>query len=190
MLTPICGNQMCVTSGAHCDVRRTKVVNGNKNLTAIGDSTTEFYFAYGSNLWIDQMIRRTGPIDQSDGWPRRVTLAGYQFGFTMRSDEGEFFANIEPAEDLVRGVLYRCLPGFLNAMDRYETGYIRHPVLVLDELGQPWQAITYIASAHHRSSGGRPAAEYLQRVLRGVSEFQFPENYLREIQAKGVPRSD
>ena len=178
---------MRLTSGAHTHVCRRKVVTGNKNLTAIGDSTVEFYFAYGSNLWIDQMIRRTGPIDQSDGWPRRVTLAGYQFGFTMRSDEGEFFANIEPAEGLARGVLYRCSQGFLNTMDRFETGYIRHSVFVSDEQGQSWQAVTYIASAHHQSSGGEPSLVYLQRILRGASDFEFPESYLREIQTKGTP---
>lgn len=161
----------------------------NQKVSVNAESPEEFYFAYGSNLWVEQVIRRTGPIDRTQGWPRRTTLVGYQFNFSMRSAEGEFFANIEPAENAVLGVLYRCPTGFLDSMDGYEVGYSRHEVLVTDENGQSWQATTYVADEFHRSSQGTPSAEYLQRILRGAAEFNFPETYLRSIEIKGTPTS-
>ena len=76
-----------------------------------------WYFAYGSNLLTDQMVKRTGPIRQAF----RCRLKGFRFAFNQQSDDGQIYANI--VHDLtseVRGVVYLFDPMAFEKMDHYE----------------------------------------------------------------------
>jgi Gamma-glutamyl cyclotransferase, AIG2-like len=101
----------------------------------------EWYFAYGSNLWVDQMIRRIGPIRQGDDWPRFVQLPGYRLAFNMQGDCGRVFANIVQPGEAVLGVVYRCGPAALDILDRYESGYERQRVTVVDDRSEEIEAV-------------------------------------------------
>jgi gamma-glutamylcyclotransferase len=144
---------------------------------------SERYFAYGSNLWIDQMIERTGPIRQGADRPRVARLPNYRLVFNMQGDEGQVFANLMcPGKGLL-GVVYSCSPETLIKMDAYEKGYERGDVRVVLENGDELNAVTYFAKIAHVGNGSQPSAEYLQRVLGGARQHGLPDAYIREIEA-------
>ena len=60
-------------------------------------NVSEWYFAYGSNLCVEQVADRIGPILQGDDRPRVARLPGHRLVFNMRESPDEVFANIMPA---------------------------------------------------------------------------------------------
>lgn len=147
---------------------------------------SEWYFAYGSNLWIDQMAKRTGPIAADENRPRRAALPDYQLIFNMRGEEGQVFANIHTPGKGVLGVVYRCSPEALTRLDGYERGYERRRVIVTAENGERLEAFTYIAEPPNVVYGRRPSAEYLLRIVTGARQHGLPETYIWEIEACAV----
>ena len=143
---------------------------------------SEWYFAYGSNLWTDQMGQRTGPIPTGENRPRRATLPHYRLIFNMRGEGGQVFANIQSPGNGVIGVLYRCSPEALTRLDGYERGYQRRLVIVTAEDGERLEAFTYIAEPPNVAYGGRPTAEYLRRIVVGARQHGLPESYIQEIE--------
>jgi cation transport regulator ChaC len=144
---------------------------------------TIYYFAYGSNLWTQQMVRRIGPIDRNDEWPRRASLAGYRLVFDMQGEDGNVYANIEAAtESTVLGVVYRCTPEALQIMDQYESGYERRQVSVIRENGDQLEVATYVALSDRVALvSSSPTDEYLQRIVKGATEQGLPESYINQI---------
>jgi hypothetical protein len=127
----------------------------------------EWYFAYASNLWADQMTARTGPLVQGDEPPRVARLPDHRLVFNMQGEDGQVYANVESPGDGVIGVLYRCGPSTLNKLDAYERGYDRCRVLVTDERQLPGedrsrgQAARLARSVHPRHRGDRSDLERL-----------------------------
>jgi gamma-glutamylcyclotransferase len=146
-------------------------------------NVNEWYFAYGSNLWIDQMAARTGPIGQGDDRPRVAWLPDHRLVFNMQGDDGQVFANVERPGEGVFGVIYRCGPATLDQLDAYERGYERRRVLVTDEGRVTLEAVAYVAKADRVVNGEKPSAEYVARVIRGARQHCLPEAYVREIEA-------
>ena len=143
---------------------------------------SDWYFAYGSNLWTDQMAHRTGPIPQDENRPRRAALPHYRLIFNMRGEDGQVFANIQSPGKGVHGVVYRCSPEALTRLDGYERGYERRRVFVTAENGERLEAFTYVAEPPNVVDGRRPAAEYLRRIVTGARQHGLPESYIREIE--------
>jgi gamma-glutamylcyclotransferase len=150
---------------------------------------SERYFAYGSNLWLEQMAERTGPLRQGAEGPRRARLANYRLIFNMQAEDGRVFANIESPGTGVLGVIYCCSAKTLQMLDRFEQGYERRQVQVELEDGSELTAFTYIAAAAPRKNLPGPSAEYLQKILRGARQHGLPEAYIREIEAAALRES-
>ncbi len=154
---------------------------------------SEWYFAYGSNLWTDQMEQRTGPIPSGENRPRRAELANYELIFNMRGEDGQVFANIQTPGKGVLGVVYLCSSESLNRLDGYERGYERRRVFVTAENGERLEAFTYVAEPPNVVDGRRPADEYLRRIVTGARQHVLPESYIQEIEDYGAippqPRS-
>jgi gamma-glutamylcyclotransferase (GGCT)/AIG2-like uncharacterized protein YtfP len=144
---------------------------------------SERYFAYGSNLCIDQMIERTGPIRQGAERPIVARLANHRLVFNMRGDGGQVFANLMCPGTGVLGVVYSCSPETLQIMDSYEKGYERRRVRVEMENGAELDAVTYFAKTEHVGNASQPSAEYLQKILRGARLHGLPAEYMQEIEA-------
>jgi gamma-glutamylcyclotransferase len=141
---------------------------------------SEWYFAYGSNLAMDQVVERAGSGHQGDDPPQIARLADYRVVFNMR--EGlEVFANIMPGGDCVVGVLYRLTHDALDRMDLHEQGYRRERVHVSLQNGELIEAITYMAHPVTEVDGGRPSLEYLQIIVRGARQHGLPEEYIRTL---------
>ncbi len=144
------------------------------------------YFAYGSNLCIDQMTERMGAVRQGNDQPRIARLANYRLVFNVQGDDGHVYANLAPAESAVFGVVYRCSAECLLKMDTYETGYVRRHVRVVLENGDEVDAATYIAEVANEVSVSGTSPEYLQKILRGARRHGLPEAYIRTLERAGL----
>ncbi len=151
---------------------------------------SEWYFAYGSNLWMEQVADRTGPILQGDDRPRLARLPDHRLVFNMQEGPDEVFANIMPGEDTVFGVVYRLTHASLDRMDRHEQGYVRMRVRVVLEDGEFIEAVTYVADPAYVAHGGRPSAVYLRRIVLGARQHGLPEDYIRGVLAHLGDRDD
>lgn len=127
-----------------------------------------WYFAYGSNMDPKQMQRRgTGATNR-----RHAVLRGYSLQFNKVTNSsfakpGEGKGNIVVADDFVEGALYEISKAGRDALDAYEKGYDRIPVLVKLDDGTEVEAFTYIAKPNKIGSGLKPTKEYLGHYLAG-----------------------
>lgn len=143
----------------------------------------QWYFAYGSNLFIDQKEQRTGRIRQAV----RCRLLGFRFAFNKRGNGGQTYANIVPdAAAEVWGVVYLCDPTAIQEMDRYEGAasghYDRIPVTVEKDSGEKVQAITYVAGEDSVCDVSKPRPGYLFKIILGARHHSLPEEYVTEIE--------
>ncbi|HBI41879.1 MAG TPA: gamma-glutamylcyclotransferase [Planctomycetales bacterium] len=145
----------------------------------------EWYFAYGSNLCAEQMLRRTGPIGEDTDSPCIARLPGYRVVFNMQGDDGLVYANIIQPGDGVIGVLYFCSAAALASLDACEEGYDRRRVLVTLEGGATREAMAYVARPECTADGGRPSPEYLEIIIRGARRHGLPEAYIRSLESSG-----
>ena len=126
-----------------------------------------YYFAYASNMNQKQMRERC-----PDSRPKFVaTLPNYKLVFLGWSREWRGAkASIRVFRgEKVLGAIYDVSEQCLNRLDRYESGYKRFKVMVFDEDGQSFEAITYINSG--QSEEGKPSAEYLAIIQQGYRDW-------------------
>lgn len=143
-----------------------------------------FYFAYGSNLNLSRMEKRTGTCPEG----RVARLPGYRLAFNKRAaaGDGKVYANVIPQQGSeVWGMAYRCQPEMLNQLDRYEGvaggHYRRETVQVVAEDGTLIQAVTYVAGSQYLGPEGSPPDWYLEHILQGARYHQIPEEYIQTI---------
>lgn len=147
------------------------------------ESLDTWYFAYGSNLCVDQKQSRTGAIRAAV----RCRLGGYRFAFNKRGPNGSVFANIVPAPGHeVWGVAYLCSPEAVRKMDRYEGvsgGHYHHiRIEVVTDDGETLPAFTYVAGAAFVCNDGVPSKTYVSRIIRGARYHKLPDDYINAIQ--------
>lgn len=140
-----------------------------------------WYFAYGSNLFREQMIERTGAIGHVDHPPRVARLSGYRLVFQTLEECGPAFANIRRSDDEVHGAVYRCSPAHLSRLDEYESGYERLAISVCDEYGELLDAVAYVITPAQPARFGRPGDEYLERIVTGARQHGLPESCIEKI---------
>lgn len=142
-----------------------------------------WYFAYGSNLSVEQMKNRTKEL----GVYSRVKLYGYRLAFNKRGKDGTSKANlVAHPGGVVWGVAYRLSTEALKLMDRHEgvaSGhYQRLIVEVHTDLGHTLEAVAYIAQTAYLDHALAPSSQYLQTILQGARHHGLPEAYIAEIQ--------
>lgn len=150
-----------------------------------------WYFAYGSNLWTDQMRTRVGSIGRAEHPPRIARLAGYRLQFQQCEPDGDAYANIVAVDAglmgqgmsgrSVLGVVYRLHEADLARLDAFEHGYERRPITVIDLAGETLDAIAYIVRPADALHIGRPSEAYLSRIITGARQHGLPEPYIDEI---------
>jgi cation transport regulator ChaC len=140
-----------------------------------------WYFAYGSNLWMNQMLARIGSVGEPAHPPRVGRLANHRLVFQTLERGGPAYANILSPGNGVRGVLYRLSAAALVTLDRYELGYARKSVQVTDELGEDLSAFVYVMRPGSGVKFGKPGKEYLERIIIGARQHAIPESYIVEV---------
>jgi gamma-glutamylcyclotransferase len=146
-----------------------------------------WYFAYGSNLSVDQKELRTGTIRSSV----RCQLLGYRLAFNKRASSGGVYANVMPNKpSAVWGVAYLCDENAIAALDRCEGvsgGHYRHEgVEVVTDGGEVLHALTYVAGDDFVCAEGRPRNDYLRKILDGARHHRLPDDYIASIEALGA----
>lgn len=146
-----------------------------------------WYFAYGSNLLVDQKLQRTGDIRSSV----RCRLPAHRIAFNKRPASGDgAYANIIPdASASVWGVAYLCDEAAIAALDRCEGvsgGHYRHEdVQVVTDTGDALQVLTYISGDDCLCEERRPRGDYLEKILVGARHHGLPEDYVELLEALG-----
>jgi gamma-glutamylcyclotransferase (GGCT)/AIG2-like uncharacterized protein YtfP len=136
------------------------------------------YFAYGSNMsraWMRQLC----PTAEALG---PAMLADYRF-IIMTAGYASILAH---AGDAVHGVLWRIVPGDINALDRYEDvagGLYDRCMLPVMHSGEQQTALVYIGRSRTR---GHARAEYCELVLKAARDWELPAAYIAKL-ARQLP---
>ena len=127
------------------------------------------YFAYGSNLSVQQMaLRCPGAVN-----PRRATLADHDWLINERG-----VATVEPFHgSQVHGVLWQVTDRDLATLDSAEGVPVRYrrDRLVVHTDDGPSEAWVYI---DHRVDPGAPRPGYLERVVDGAVHHGLPHRWI------------
>lgn len=134
------------------------------------------YFAYGSNLDVDQMRARC-PESRA---LFRARLLDHRLEFTHLSRKwGGGAADVVPAPgELVWGVVYALGDGEWERLDGFEGGYVRTARCVHDDAGAAHDVTTYTVVDKGRFA---PTREYLDKLLRWGAHWRFPAAYLERL---------
>lgn len=134
------------------------------------------YFAYGSNMDLEQMkFRCRGGyevlgIGKMQNWKIFINNRGY--------------ANISPQEEsIVYGLMFNINSESLRLLDRYEGFpylYTRKqlPTFFADDILKP---LVYIDE--NNLEIGHPQTGYLERVVESAKRFSFPETYINYLES-------
>lgn len=137
------------------------------------------YFAYGSNLWREQMHRRC-PGHRLIG---PACLTGYRWIITSRG----YASIIASPTDRVEGLLYELSPTDEQELDRYEgveqSCYFKQQVTVQRE-GIEISCMTYIDPV---SDEGTPRTEYIGRINRGIADAGLSPGYVNRYLRGFIP---
>lgn len=145
---------------------------------------TQWYFAYGSNMSMQQMRKRTGSVPES----LVARLKGYRLAFRKYRDTEEVYADILPDKTKeVIGVAYQCSDKALEQLDIFEgvTGncYRRENITIqLEDSNEKITAVAYLGSLAFSEIESHPSQEYLDRILAGLSDHKIDPTYTEMVQ--------
>jgi len=144
-----------------------------------------FYFAYGSNMNLDQMRERKVSYQN----PRKAFLMNYKLGFTKTSER---YNNIGVADiieskgNFVEGVLYEVTEEGMANLDKFEgieqNVYKRVKVVVQLESGEELETITY-KIINEDKPFIPPAKEYMDKIIKGAETHRLSKNYIQKLKA-------
>lgn len=137
------------------------------------------YFAYGSNLWRQQMAERCPDqleitSGRLDGWRWIITTRGY--ASIIRS---------EP--DYVLGTVYQLSMDDVLNLDRYEgvaKGHYRKQMISVDVEGIKLECLVYIDLV---AEEGKPKEEYISRINSGLRDAALPVEYVTRYLRPFIP---
>ncbi len=134
------------------------------------------YFAYGSNLDADQMRERcpgSAPLF-------RARLENYRLDFThlSRRWRGGAADVLPQAGECVWGFVYHLDADDVPLLDRFEGGYERVALEVIDDDGVGHSVLSYTASTKQSL---KPTQVYRDKLIRWGAHWQFPEEYLARL---------
>jgi len=147
------------------------------------------YFAYGSNMSLEQMNER---ITEKGGEFRvlgRAVLRDYELRFNKASsrDASSGFANVvEKPGSVVEGILYEVDEKGMSLLDAFEgvSGwhYQRKFLPVETPEGSKVEACVYVACPDSVREGLKPARGYLKLLLEGRAFLS--QEYVRWLEAQ------
>lgn len=141
------------------------------------------YFAYGSNINLDQMAHRC-----PDATPLgMVTLPNYELRF-RRNNAGRGVATIARCRGAeVCGLLWRLTSDCevsLNQYEGYPIVYGKQDVVVRDEAGQRRRVMTYIMTNEQTREPVLPSRMYYETIRRGYLQNGLPLRILDQAMSR------
>ena len=139
------------------------------------------YFAYGSNLDLEQMAQRC-PDAEIVG---PVRLENYELRF-----RGSGFATVAPKKgSTVHGLVWKITPNCEQSLDRYE-GYPRHytkeTVTVKDAAGAEIPVMVYIMAEPYCRQPALPSPYYYRVIQRGFEANGLPVESLQAAWSRTI----
>lgn len=141
----------------------------------------KLYFAYGSNLDLEQMSQRC-PDAETVG---PVRLENYELRF-----RGNGFATVTPKKgSVVYGLVWKITPNCEQSLDRYE-GYPRHytkeTVTVKDAAGAEIPVMVYIMAEPYCRQPALPSPYYYRVIQRGFEANGLPVESLQAAWSRTI----
>jgi gamma-glutamylcyclotransferase len=139
----------------------------------------KLYFAYGSNMWADQMRRRC-PQSTCIG---KALLSGYRWIITTRG----YASIVASVEDEVYGIVYTITRDDELSLDAFEgvaTGSYLKRSLTVVLADKEVECLVYIDPV---TCEGKPHDEYIERINRGLKDAYLPRDYVTRYIRKFVP---
>lgn len=142
------------------------------------------YFAYGSNINMQQMKRRcpsAKPVSRGE-------LDGYQVKFLLHSVKwGGGVAGIEPEPGgKVEGFVYQMSNNDLETLDTFENvkkgRYYRKKMNISLSDGRRIRAWVYFPNPDPKGPFP-PSKKYLKTVIEGARDHEFPEEFIRYLES-------
>lgn len=139
----------------------------------------KLYFAYGSNLNLEQMAYRC-PAASVVG---KAVLKDYRLVFRGNT-RGNGVASILPEEGReVTGLLWRITENCEKSLDLYEGYpklYVKREITVQSEDGRTAKAEVYIMNEPYQSCPTMPGSFYLQGILDGCRQNHLPVSSVKQ----------
>ena len=146
----------------------------SRSTSATGEST---YFAYGSNMDVNQMAERCPGAIQAGV----AVLPRHRFLINARG-----VATIVPdLTERVYGLLWSLSPKHVAALDGFEgvaIGHYQRRYLSVSAHGLPRLALVYVAV---NSEPGPPRPGYVEKILVAARGLGLPEEYLAKLEIAG-----
>lgn len=139
----------------------------------------KLYFAYGSNINLDQMARRC-PAAQAI---TPVTLNGYQLVFRGRMGNNGVATIVPNLTKQVKGLLWEITPACERALDQYEgfpTLYGKQNVKVMDKDGKAYTVMAYVMTREFELEPAYPSMSYYTGIAQGYAQNGIPAKGLSE----------
>lgn len=139
------------------------------------------YFAYGSNMSVEQMAARC---------PHAILIGtGMLSGYRFMINTDRYATVVREPEAMVYGILWSLTGSDETSLDRYENvpggTYTKETIQVADlSTGNPDPAMVYIARDNRR---GRPRPAYIAGVIAAARHHQFPAGYILELETWRPP---
>lgn len=131
------------------------------------------YFAYGSNMNLDQMEFRCPAAETV----QNVRLKDYRLTFCGGNPKSGV-ATIVPEEGShVDGVLWKITQDCEKSLDRYEGYpylYGKETVCVIGEDGRSYETMVYVMNAPYKDCPATPSKFYLDGILQGCEQNGLP----------------
>ena len=152
-----------------------------------------YYFAFGSNMDIQQMEDRKDEFEEEHK-EIKVEFADRQkgvmkdwkliFNKISKKKEGSGYANIErEIGSIVEGIIYKVNDDTIKMLDCYEgvryDSYFQKERLVENERNESINCIVYIANPRKTDNSLKPEKKYLDHLLEGKEYIS--ENYYSNL---------
>ena len=132
------------------------------------------YFAYGSNLSIDQIKHRCPDVILVQPY----TLSNWELAFCPHGDIRK------NTRAVVHGALYRLTPHDESVMDEYEINYTKILFAITLDNGTTEACMTYIAN--ERNLWTPPTPDYFNRIRLGYQDWNIPTELLFDAYRKSA----
>jgi hypothetical protein len=139
----------------------------------------KYYFAYGSNLNIFQMMKRVGEWKTS----KRAYLEGHKLVFNVESPRwGGYAANIKETGsnmDKVHGVVYLLKEEKISVMTSYE----RISPVYLNVKSEDGSVINDVAVYrwNKNKSSSNPPIVYGNTIIEGLEQHGYPQDIIEKV---------
>ena len=130
------------------------------------------YFAYGSNLSLEQMKKICPSMQKVQSY----MLDGWELSFNK-------YADIRPNDVLgVYGALYYISDGDVKALDKFERGYKKVKFNATLKNGTTEKCMVYVMEEREKTA--KPEEQYFQTIVQGYADWELPPQHLFNAIAK------